>query len=420
MNNINSILKEVLIKINPSKEELISIDKFLKNFITEFEKGLKREKINAQVFVGGSFAKKTLIKKGLYDIDVFVRFDEEYKGKEISDLTEKIIKNIKIKFSRIHGSRDYFKIDANPHFFIEVVPVIKVKRPKDAENITDLSYFHVNYLKKKLKGNMLNEIRLAKAFCHASKCYGAESYINGFSGYAVELLIVYYKNFLNFIKAMTKIKEKEIIDIEKLYKNKQEVIMNMNSAKITSPIILIDPTYKERNALAALSKETFERFKKACEKFIKNPSEEMFEVKKLDLEKIKNKEGAILINIETNKQEGDIAGSKLVKFYKHLTEEIKKFYTISNEGFEYHGKKDADLFFIVNNKKEIIFMGPNKKDKENIQKFKKRHKNIFIKGDRIYAKEKTDKKIKEFIKEWMSINSEKIKEMSINEIKILN
>ena len=109
MNKVNLILKEVLVKINPSKEELNSIDKFLKNFINIFGKELK--KINAEVFVGGSFAKKTLIKKGLYDIDLFVRFDEKYKGKEISDLTEKIIKKIKFKATRIHGSRDYFKID---------------------------------------------------------------------------------------------------------------------------------------------------------------------------------------------------------------------------------------------------------------------------------------------------------------------
>jgi tRNA nucleotidyltransferase (CCA-adding enzyme) len=61
--NINQILKEVLININPSKEELNSINKFLKEFIDEVEKKFKVLKIDAELFVGGSFAKKTLIKK---------------------------------------------------------------------------------------------------------------------------------------------------------------------------------------------------------------------------------------------------------------------------------------------------------------------------------------------------------------------
>ena len=38
--------------------------------------------------------------------------------------------------------------------------------------------------------------------------------------------------------------------------------MNLNASKLNSPIILIDPTYKQRNTLAALSNETFENFKK--------------------------------------------------------------------------------------------------------------------------------------------------------------
>ena len=124
--------------------------------------------------------------------------------------------------SVVHGSRDYFRLKISPDFFIELIPVKKVKNPKESENITDLSYSHVNYIKRKVKSKkVLDEIRIAKAFCYATKCYGAESYIKGFSGYALELLVYYYKGFMKFIKAMEKAKEKIVIDIEKDYKNKQ-------------------------------------------------------------------------------------------------------------------------------------------------------------------------------------------------------
>lgn len=422
------ILKEVLIGINPSEEELKSISQFLKNFISNLEKRLKMSGIKAEVFIGGSFAKKTMIKKGDYDIDIFLRFDEKYKDAEISKMTLKLIKEAEKnkKIILIHGSRDYFKVDVNPCFFVEVIPVIKITKPKEAGNITDLSYFHVSYIKKKIKTEkMLEEIRLAKAFCHANKCYGAESYINGFSGYALELLIYHYKSFLNFVKAMTKIKEREMIDIEKLYKNKQEIAMNMNSAKMNSPVILIDPTFKERNALAALSKETFEQFQEACRKFLKKPAAELFEVKQTDLEKIKkdahkNKSEFILISLETDKQEGDIAGSKLIKFYRHLSEEIGKFYKISNRGFNYSKGKKAEVFFVVKSRGEIIANGPDIKDKKNAIMFKKKHKSIFIKNSRLYAREKINKPVQEFIKNWKSKNKEKIREMGITQLTQLN
>jgi len=428
MKKLNEVLKEVLKKVNPSEEELSSIGKFLKSFVLELEKSLRKMKLDAEVFVGGSFAKKTMIKKGQYDIDVFVRFEEKYKGKDISKLTLKALKEADEgkRIILIHGSRDYFRINVNSDFFIEIIPVMKVKNPKEAENITDLSYFHVNYIKKKLKTEkMLEEVRLAKAFCHANKCYGAESYINGFSGYALELLIYHYKSFLSFVRLMSRIKGKEVIDIEKHYKNKYEIAMNMNSAKMLSPIVLIDPTYRERNALAALSKETFERFQKACNRFLKSPSLNSFELKEVDLGRIKKnaekkKYDFILLNAKTEKPSGDVAGSKLLKFYRHLSEELEKYYKMSNKGFNYNNTKEAEYFFVARKKEEIIQIGPRLRDTENVKIFRKHHKNTFVKNSRVYAREKTEKNIKEFIHDWKSKNSEKMKAMHINSLEIVD
>jgi tRNA nucleotidyltransferase (CCA-adding enzyme) len=426
MKKNNEILKEVLKEINPNKEEINSILKIVKEFKVLAENKIKKNKIDAEIFIGGSFAKDTMIKKGKYDVDIFVRFDKRYEEKEISKLAEKIITGLKKewKVSVIHGSRDYFRIDINPNFFFEIIPVIKVKNPKEARNITDLSYFHVNYIKRKMKKEMIDDVKLAKAFCHANDCYGAESYINGFSGYALELLIYHYKTFMNFLKQVEKIKDKEIIDIEKSYKNKLEVSMNMNSAKMTSPIILIDPTYKERNALAALSKETFEKFKESAREFLKNPSKEMFEDKKADIIKIKQnalKKNAefILVKIKTDKQEGDVAGSKLLKFYRHFSDEVKKYHDILEKGFEYDDKKGAIFFLVTKKKKEIIIGGPEEKDVKNISAFKKMHQDIFVKNKKIFAREKINKDIHEFAKIWMIKNAKKMKEMYITSLEIV-
>jgi len=259
---VDQILNQVLEKIRPPKEDLDFIDENLKRFLKEVHNQIVKLGISVEVFVGGSFAKRTVIKKDNYDVDVFLRFNKKYIEEDLSKLTQDILRGLK-NVSLVHGSRDYFKVKITKDFFIELIPVLKVEKPGEAENITDLSYSHVKYLNKKLKSpKILDDIRLAKAFCYASNCYGAESYIRGFSGYGLELLVYHYGGFLKFIRAMIKIGEKEIIDIEKLHKNKQAIMMDLNSSKLLAPIILIDPTYKQRNVLAALSDETFEKFKK--------------------------------------------------------------------------------------------------------------------------------------------------------------
>ncbi len=422
MKKTEKILKEVLKKIEPSENDLKYIKNYVDIFSQNIKKNLKKFKIDAEIFVGGSFAKGTVIKKDNYDVDVFIRYDKKYKNEEISALTKKIIGKSK-SISVIHGSRDYFRINYGKNFFIELIPVKKIENPKEYENITDLSYLHVKYINKKIKSRkILDEIKIAKAFCYANNCYGAESYISGFSGYSLELLVYYYKGFMKFIKAMSKVgKEKYIIDIEKQFKNKKNVLMDLNSSKLNSPIILIDPTYKQRNALAALSQDTFEKFRKICKEFIKNPSIKYFEVKKIDIEKVKRdslkkRREFVLIEVKTDKPEGDVAGSKLLKFYNYLRKEISLFFIIKNKGFNYNGKKSARYFFVAERKKEIIYPGPFIDDEKNSQNFKKEHKNVYEKKDRFYAREKINFGLKEFIDKWKIKNRRIISEMYINNL----
>jgi len=420
---INSVLEEVLKKVKPQEEKISEFEIFLEEFLQDLRKKIKNSRLDIEIFVGGSFAKKTVMKKNIYDIDIFLRFDKKY-DEQISDLTEKLLKGF--KKTKIHGSRDYFKIKINPYFFLEIVPVIKIKKPEEAKNITDLSFFHVSYIKRKSSKKILDDIILTKAFCHANNCYGAESYIKGFSGYGIELLIYHYKSFLKFIKEVAKKRakdEKVIIDTEKHFKNKQEVMMNLNSSKLTSPIILIDPTYKQRNALAALSEKTFEEFVKICRKFLKNPNKSFFEEKKIDIEKIiknalRNKNEFLAIKVKTNKQEGDIAGSKLLKFHNYLEKEISKSFYVKNKWFIYDESKTARYFFVVKKRKEIIFIGPKIKDKKNVKKFKAKHKKTLVKNSRIYAHEKVKHGIKPFINDWRKDNKKRLKEMSVEIVKL--
>ena len=404
-----------LIKLSEKEQE--KIEKETESFVKELENKIKKKRIKAEVFVGGSLAKGTIIKKQNYDIDIFVRFDKKYQDNEISNMLHKLMSNMKVK--RIHGSRDYFQIKRKSILF-EIVPTIKIAKPTEAKNVTDLSFFHVNYIKNQIRKNkrLAGEIMLAKSFCHAQNCYGAESYILGFSGYALELLVSYYKSLLGFIKAVKERRDKQqiILDPEKFYKNKQEILLNLNEAKLHSPIVFVDPTFKERNVLAALSSETFNKFKTACTQFLKSPSKKFFEKQNLQEKLRKRYKNLIIIDAKTNKQKGDIAGSKLKKFYEFLMKKIEKNYIIKIKEFEYdESKNTGKIYLILKQKKALVIAGPPITKVENLMSFKKKHKNCYIKQGKAYAREKP-KNIKETINE---LRKDKIlKEMDITEVKL--
>jgi tRNA CCA-adding enzyme len=416
---IKQVLDKQILLVKPDKEILDKIEKISKEFCKNLKEKLKSKKIEAEVFIGGSIAKGTLIKKKKYDIDLFVRFSEKYKSKNISELLKKIVGS---KGKKVHGSRDYFKIKIKD-IEIELIPVLKIKKPEDAENITDLSYFHVNYVLKQIKNNknLNDEIRLAKAFAHAQNSYGAEGYIHGFSGYSLELLISYYKSFYNFIKAIADSKnEKIIIDPARFYRNKN-VLMFLNESKTQSPIILIDPTNKDRNALAGLNNETFEIFKKACIEFIKNPNNEYFITKNIDEElrrKYKNK--LKIIKIKSTAQKGDIAGTKSKKFFEFLVFKLEKEFNISLKEFSYDDEKNIALsYFILESKEEEIVKGPPINFVENLKKFKKVHPNSFIKDYFAYVPISHGLSLEQFLNKFKKKEKTIIKAMKIKEIKVI-
>ncbi|MBS3065963.1 nucleotidyltransferase domain-containing protein [Candidatus Pacearchaeota archaeon] len=428
--NIKRVLDEAASNLMIEKPVIKILKEESKRVVSILKEELKKSKVSAEVFIGGSFAKNTLIKGEFYDVDIFVRFDWRYeKLSEILErVLEKIAKKNKLKLESLHGSRDYFRIIIRDNIIFEIVPVVKIKKPKEARNVTDLSYFHVNYVKNKIrKGNLSREIVLAKQFCKARKIYGAESYVNGFSGYAIECLIINYKSFEKMLKELVKVKigERIVIDSAKHYKKKEDVLFEMNESKLGSPIILVDPTWKERNALAALSRETFERFQDAAKKFLKHPSKEFFVIRKFDIQSFKNnarKSNAELVKIEitTNKQPGDIAGTKMKKFSSYLEKELRRYFDILEKEFEYSGENSAKLYLSAKSKGEIIRTGPPKDFEAHAKSFRKANKNVFEKNGVLHARVKINFTAKKFISDFLKKYNKTIKSMGITGLELIN
>ncbi|HIH31373.1 TPA: hypothetical protein HA235_01570 [Candidatus Woesearchaeota archaeon] len=436
---INSIIDKVKKFIKPDSKVIVETGKI----IIKINSTLKDLNISAECVKGGSIAKDTFLKND-HDIDLFVRFALNYRGKNISDILEVSLKKSfpKTTINRIHGSRDYFQFKIK-NLDYEVIPVLRIHASnyQNAENITDLSPEHVSWVEKytKLNPELNDEIRLAKQFLKSAKVYGAESYINGFSGHIVDILIIHYGSFLSMIKKFSDInnvtiKNPIIIDHENNMKNP---LKELNPSKI-SPLIVIDPIQKDRNAAAALNAEKLSMFSEACKKFLENPSKEFFEIKKFDLEnEIKNsvkelkksyqKLKIIIIDIEPHINSKDIMGTKILKIYEDIKNQLSmmEFNALKDAwNFDFE-KESAIIYLIFENKKlseTIEQTGPPLSSWIDVESFKKKHEKTFIKGNRIFSINKRkfcipEEMIRKLITE--EFIRARAKKISIREIKIL-
>jgi tRNA nucleotidyltransferase (CCA-adding enzyme) len=406
-------MKSVVNKITPDKQE----EKALKKAAKHFTKKLNKELKHAKAILGGSVAKKTFL-KGSYDIDVFVQFDKKhYQNKDISKILHEKLKKINnstTKISglhKIHGSRDYFQVTLDP-FTFEIIPILRIKKAEEAENITDISPLHTKWVKKKGR-RLTSEIRLAKAFCKANKLYGAESYIRGFSGYTLEILTIAHKSFENLMKSAARWKPNTRIDIGK------HGVKNLNKSKL-SPLIVIDPVQQDRNTSAALSEKKFNEFIALAKTFLHNPSTEFFQKTKFDLEKIKS---ASILRIAPLNGKEDVIGAKLIKAMDYIARKLK------SEGYEIHehdwhwDNKEAFFWYFTKQKslsEKKKHYGPPSKEKAHIQEFKKKYSHYPLRreGSRTYVELKRKHvRIDSYLKHL--IKSDNYIQDKVKEIKVL-
>jgi|ETNmetMinimDraft_2_1059921.scaffolds.fasta_scaffold01598_5 tRNA CCA-adding enzyme len=431
--SVKGILDSRVEKIKPSKEVLNRVNGIYVEFKKELEGRIRKKGIEAEVFLGGSLAKGSLVKKDVYDVDVFVRFDKKYGDEGVSGLLGKVLGR---GFKKVHGSRNYYQkmVDG---VLIEVIPTIKINRPEEAENVTDLSYSHVRYLVKKLKGNvgLRDDILLAKDLAHAQGVYGAESYINGFSGYALELLVVHYGGLVKLMKAFAKFdfkKRKLVIDSAKSYGSEGEIMAVVNPSKKVGPVIMIDPTYKERNVVSGLSLDSLLRFQKVCRKFLANPSLKYFEMVKVG-SSFKGKDDYVIV-VKTDRQAGNIAGTKSKKFFGFVLSRLGKEFVVRKSGFEYDDiRNESRFYFRLSRKEDDLVKGPLVSDGKNAGRFRKVNESrgvkslgkvtgvrgsgkVFEKDGYLYVKVKHSLTFDEWFSRFLKVDKKVIGEMGVIEV----
>lgn len=336
---------------------------FVEGILSGIQDALDLCELDATCEAGGSYAKETNL-KGDFDIDVFIRFDSTYEDQKLSDHLEQALEKLSSfidntidSYERVHGSRDYFQLTIN-RFTFELVPVYSIQDPSKAINVTDMSPLHVHWVREHMQKHHLNDdVRLAKVFCKAIGVYGAESYIEGFSGHVLDILIIHYGGFLPFLKAASEWQQGTVIDPKEQYENADDVKRHLNDAKLLSPIIVIDPIDPYRNAAAALSTEKFTILRKKAQTFLTNPSADYFRIKPFSLDDIQKEIHEqfpdreirfITAHVTALSGNKDRAGAKMRKAYRFLRDELtRQGFSLLTTDWHFDKKKTGYFYFVL-------------------------------------------------------------------------
>jgi len=278
----NEIYGRVLKRVTPSKSEIEEEKKLAEAIMARIR---AVEGSHAEVMAAGSAARNTHL-RGDRDIDIFVLFP---KGVKREIFVEEGLRLGKMIFrghewEKAYSEHPYIRGNIGG-FDVEVVPSYKIEKGQLPESSVDRSPFHMAYLMEKLTENDRKEVRLLRQFLKGIGCYGADLKVSSVPGYVVELLILEYGNFDACLSAVSKWKDREVIDIEKHHGNGEGLL-----DRFDGPLVMVDPVDKNRNVSAALSLNQYSRFIAAARAFLKRPSMNFFfpkEVKPWPLRKVK-------------------------------------------------------------------------------------------------------------------------------------
>lgn len=256
-----SIEQEILQKITPSAEENKRISRAVDDLILLVQNASRTYPYGLEALLVGSVAKGTYLKDP--DIDIFIMFPPSVDRERLEEvglsIGEKVIKGEKryAEHPYIHGEYKGYEVD--------IVPCYKVADPSNLKSAVDRTPFHTEFVMKSLKEGHRKEVRLLKQFMKGIGTYGADSGVQGFSGYLVELLIIRYGSFRAALEAASSWRINETISIRPERKK-----------EFKDPLIFYDPVDPKRNVSSALSVDSFARFIHASKSYLAEERQEFF------------------------------------------------------------------------------------------------------------------------------------------------
>jgi tRNA nucleotidyltransferase (CCA-adding enzyme) len=265
------ILGEVLTKIKPRPEDLIRLNSAVEKLIRKIECKARELGIGVKVRVVGSAARNTWL-KGEKDIDILLMFPESMPEEEMERLGIRLAREVAGSSGREEYAEHPYIRATFDGLEVDIVPCFEVSDPSRIKSAVDRTPHHQEYIRKRMTDKLADQVLLLKQFTRGIGVYGAESKVQGFSGYLCELLILHYGSFMELVRSASEWHPGTVIDIEG-YHERADYLQRLFAGQ---PLIVIDPVDRKRNVAAAVSLRSFGTFVHACRDFLRLPRMEFF------------------------------------------------------------------------------------------------------------------------------------------------
>ncbi|MEE8402214.1 MAG: CCA tRNA nucleotidyltransferase [Candidatus Hydrothermarchaeaceae archaeon] len=259
-----------MISVAPTKEEKARLLNVTKDVLAEIEKETGEIDSRIRPALLGSASRDTWLLDEK-DVDIFLMFPLEYEKERMEEIVTgigmKILKDVTKRYAEHPYVRGIYR-----DFEIEIVPCYAVDSPQNMKSAVDRTPFHDAFVKRHIRGKE-DEVRLLKQFLKGTGCYGAESRVEGFSGYLCELLVIKYGSFEGVLNAAGDWQRGHVVWIGDTGELK----------KFPEPLVFIDPVDKNRNVASALSLTKLSGFIFAAGRYLEEPHDEFFFPKKREV-----------------------------------------------------------------------------------------------------------------------------------------
>ncbi len=214
------------------------------------------------VELGGSYAKGTWL-AGETDIDVFVKFGRDVPDERFRRVSREIGFDSMRDYEPGERYADHPYVEAAiDGTVVNVVPCYDVDLG-EWKSAADRSPYHTRLMRERLTENQRNDVRLLKRFLKVRGIYGAQIAVQGFSGYAAEVIILHFGGF--------EVAVREMADI------KLDSTIGKSARKFDTPVAIIDPIDENRNLAAAISNRNMGLFVLGCRELAYNPEASPFD-----------------------------------------------------------------------------------------------------------------------------------------------
>lgn len=252
----------------------------------------------------GSIAKGTAL-SGDLDLDVFVLIPREYGKAWIRENFVRIAREAlgDIEAEERYAEHPYLRARVYG-FEIDIVPALRVSRASEAITAADRTPFHTEYVRRMLREDLGDHVRLLKKFMKGVGVYGAEIRVGGFSGYVAELLVISLGGFVEVLESASRWRPPVVI----IPPGAEDKISESEALRIFrgSLLVIPDPVDVRRNAGAAVTLRKLSEFIVASRLFLEKPSRYFFEPPEIDasiVEKaieIQSSRGTCIVFIEVS------------------------------------------------------------------------------------------------------------------------